>query len=56
VDVLPGQLLQSLPAIAVEGPKGLGKTRTARRHAGGFFDLSDPSTLELVKADPARIA
>ena len=55
VDALLGQLLLDLPAVAVEGPKGVGKTRTARRHAGTSFDLSDPSTLELVKADPARL-
>ena len=41
------QLLGGLAAIAVEGPKGVGKTRTARRRASAFFDLSDPMTLEL---------
>lgn len=48
-------LLGGLPAIAIEGPKGVGKTRTARRRAASFFDLSDQATLELVRGDPARV-
>lgn len=48
-------LLGGLPAIAIEGPKGVGKTRTARRRAASFFDLSDPTTRELVRGDPARV-
>lgn len=55
VDGLLDQLLDGLAAIAVEGPKGVGKTRTARRRAAEFFDLSDPATLELVKGDPLRL-
>jgi len=55
VDGPLGELLGGLTAIAIEGPKGVGKTRTARRRAASFFDLSDPSTLELVKGDPARL-
>ena len=42
VDSPLDQLLGELAAIAVEGPKGVGKTRTARRKAASFFDLSDP--------------
>lgn len=52
VDGLLDQLLDGLAAIAVEGPKGVGKTRTARRRAAEFFDLSDSATLELVKGVP----
>ena len=55
VDSPLDQLLGELAAIAVEGPKGVGKTGTARRKAASFFDLSDPGTLELVKGDPARL-
>lgn len=55
VDGPLGELLGGLTAIAIEGPKGVGKTRTARRRAASFFDLSDPSTLELVKGDPALL-
>jgi len=49
------ELLGGLAAIALEGPKGVGKTRTARRRAAAFFDLSDPATLELVRGDPHRL-
>lgn len=55
VDGRLDQLLDGLSAIAVEGPKGVGKTRTARRRAAEFFDLSDPATLELVRGDPSRL-
>jgi predicted AAA+ superfamily ATPase len=55
VDGLLDQLLDGLAAIALEGPKGVGKTRTARRRAAEFFDLSDPATLELVRGDPSRL-
>lgn len=55
VDAPLDTLLGGLPAIALEGPKGVGKTRTARRRAANFFDLSDPAMLELVRGDPARV-
>lgn len=55
VDGSLASLLAGLAAIAVEGPKGVGKTRTAQRHAASFFDLSDPTTLELVRGDPSRL-
>lgn len=56
VDVPLDTLLGGLAAVAIEGPKGVGKTRTARRREGSFFDLSDPATLELVKGDPSRLS
>lgn len=55
VDSRLDQLLDGLAAVAIEGPKGVGKTRTARRRAAEFFDLSDPATLELVRGDPSRL-
>lgn len=55
VDSWLDRLLTGLPAITIEGPKGVGKTFTARRRGRSFFDLSDPSTVELVGADPARM-
>lgn len=48
-------LLQSLPAVSLEGPKGVGKTSTARQRAATVRQLDDPATLELVEADPARV-
>lgn len=48
-------LLAGLPAISIEGPKGVGKTATAARRSQTRFDLDDPRTLELARADPGRL-
>lgn len=45
-------LLASLPAISIEGPRAVGKTWTATRHAGTVYALDDPGTLAEVRADP----
>ena len=49
------QLCGSLPAIAIEGPKGVGKTETASRRAATIHQLDDPDRLSLAEADPARL-
>lgn len=46
-------LLRQLPAIALEGPKGVGKTATAERRSGRVLRLDDPSIRALADADPA---
>lgn len=46
------ELLAGLPAIALEGPKGVGKTESALRWAGTVHRLDDPSTQSLGSADP----
>lgn len=48
-------LLEELPAISLEGPRAVGKTRTARRRARTVHNLDDPQTLALVEADPGRL-
>jgi predicted AAA+ superfamily ATPase len=48
-------LLASLPAIALEGPKGVGKTRTALQRAGTVHRLDDPAALAVAEADPGRL-
>lgn len=45
-------LISALPAIALEGPKGVGKTATASRRADRIVNLDLPSTLEVIAADP----
>lgn len=50
------ELLPQLPAIALEGPKAVGKTETARQRASTVHALDDWSQREIVRADPARIA
>lgn len=49
------ELLPALPAIAIEGAKGVGKTRTALERARTVRRLDDPATLALARADPARM-
>lgn len=49
------ELAASLPAIAIEGPKGVGKTRTALQRARTVHSLDDPAELAVAAADPARL-
>lgn len=46
------ELLSALPAIALEGPKGVGKTATAERRATTTFRLDDPAQRTVAIADP----
>lgn len=48
-------LLNGLPAVSVEGPKGVGKTESARRRARTVFALDDLDQQELFAADPGRL-
>ncbi len=49
------ELIPSLPAIAIEGAKGVGKTRTARERARTTFELDDPAVAAVAAADPRRL-
>lgn len=49
------ELLPFLPALALEGPKGVGKTETARRRARTFRALDDPAQQAIASADPAQL-
>lgn len=55
LDAELNQLFGSLPALAIEGPKGVGKTETASRRAATIHQLDDPARLQLAEADPARL-
>jgi len=46
------QLFAALPAIALEGPKGVGKTATAERRAATTFRLDNPAQRAVAIADP----
>lgn len=48
-------LLPHLPAISLEGPKGVGKTATATQRGGVVRRLDDPAELEIVRAQPSRL-
>lgn len=49
------ELFGPLPALALEGPKGVGKTATAERRAETVVRLDDPGRQEIVEAEPARV-
>ncbi len=49
-------LIAGLPAISLEGPKGVGKTATAEQRATTVYRLDDPGTLEVIRADSNRLA
>ena len=50
------ELLSGLPAVSLDGARGVGKTTTAMQRAGTLFELDDPETLEIVTADPDRLS
>jgi uncharacterized protein len=49
------ELLPGLPALSLEGPKGVGKTSTALQRAATVHDFDQPTTLETIRADISRI-
>jgi predicted AAA+ superfamily ATPase len=55
VDAELDELIAGLPAIALEGPKGVGKTATAQRRASTIFALDDEDELALLAADRRRL-
>jgi uncharacterized protein len=55
VDAELDELMPALPAIALEGAKGIGKTATAYRRARTVIRLDEPAQRELVTAAPERL-
>jgi predicted AAA+ superfamily ATPase len=55
VDAELDELLVGLPAISLEGPKGVGKTATATRRSGTEHRLDEPGVLEVLRADPSLV-
>jgi predicted AAA+ superfamily ATPase len=49
------ELLPALPAIALEGAKAVGKTRTALMRARTVHRLTAPGERAVIEADPARL-
>ena len=49
------ELLVGLPAIAIEGARGVGKTSTASRRAATVHRLDDPAEWNIAVADPRRL-
>lgn len=48
-------LFAGLPAIALEGPKAVGKTATALRRAATVYRLDDEAERSIAQADPSRL-
>jgi uncharacterized protein len=55
VDRQLDRLLAGLPAVAIEGPKAVGKTATARRRVASAVSLDDAAELSLMRDDPRRL-
>ncbi len=55
VDVELDELLTGLPAIAIEGPRAVGKTETALRRAQTVHRLDDARQQEILRAEPERL-
>ena len=49
------ELLGGIPAILLDGPKGVGKTATGERRAKTVIRLDVPSQLQIAQADPDGI-
>src|SRR3954454_5307321 len=49
------ELVGALPALALEGPKGVGKTATAQRRAATIVRLDESAQRQIAEADPGRI-
>jgi predicted AAA+ superfamily ATPase len=49
------ELIAGLPAIALEGPKAVGKTATALQRAVTVHRLDDEAERSIVRADPSRL-
>ena len=49
------ELLEGLPAIAIEGPRAVGKTATALQRARTVYPLDDGAVLAIIQADPSRL-
>ncbi|MFN8628945.1 MAG: DUF4143 domain-containing protein [Chloroflexota bacterium] len=47
--------LAALPAIVLQGAKGVGKTETALQRAKTIFRLDQPGQVEIAAADPSRL-
>lgn len=49
------ELMRSLPAIALEGPKAVGKTATLLQRAETVYKLDDVAERSIIEADSSRI-
>ena len=55
IDIELDELMSSLAAIALEGPKAVGKTETALQRASTVYPLDDSNQRAVALADPRRL-
>jgi predicted AAA+ superfamily ATPase len=55
VDSQLDELLCELPAVAIKGPKGVGKTATALRRSRTVYRFDQPAQHEVAAADPNQV-
>lgn len=55
IDTELDDLLGGLAAVAIEGPKAVGKTATGQERARTVHRLDDPALETIARADPARV-
>ncbi len=55
IDNILGEMLDSIAAVALEGPKGVGKTETVKRRANTIMELDEPEQVSILGADLSRL-
>lgn len=55
-DARLADVVARMPAVAIDGAKAVGKTATAERLAASIVALDDPAEVDLLRADPQRLA
>lgn len=55
IDAELDELLGATPAVALEGPKGVGKTATCERRASTVFRLDEPAQRAIAEADATAL-
>lgn len=55
IDDVLDELMTSLPAILIDGPRGIGKTTTAVERAATVWRLDVPTERKILAADPDRV-
>jgi predicted AAA+ superfamily ATPase len=56
LDAYLRDVLAALPAVALDGPKGVGKTETARRLAASVIELDQDAEVQALRDNPRRLA